>query len=136
MLLFLISLVLYIYIYIYWVEEINRERGQMEFLNKKMVVVIWLGVVWFVVICKTTTLINAELERIEQPAAKGDGSLSFLVIGDWGRRGAFNQSLVALQVLHFYSFLFMNHLLLVSVFVIRMYPVQFSYMGPLLLLGL
>uniref|UniRef100_A0A5B7BPZ1 Purple acid phosphatase n=1 Tax=Davidia involucrata TaxID=16924 RepID=A0A5B7BPZ1_DAVIN len=38
-----------------------------------------------------------ELPRFQQPA-KGDGSLSFLVIGDWGRRGAFNQSQVALQM--------------------------------------
>ncbi|KAM7479597.1 hypothetical protein LguiA_027810 [Lonicera macranthoides] len=71
----------------------------MDFLNKNMVVVLWLGVIWFVLLlCIKTTLINAELERFEQPAAKGDGSLSFLVIGDWGRRGAFNQSLVALQM--------------------------------------
>ncbi|CAK7326862.1 unnamed protein product [Dovyalis caffra] len=39
----------------------------------------------------------AELERFEHPA-KGDGSLSFLVVGDWGRRGFYNQSLVAYQM--------------------------------------
>jgi len=39
----------------------------------------------------------AELERLEHPA-KGDGSLSFLVVGDWGRRGFYNQSHVAFQV--------------------------------------
>lgn len=41
---------------------------------------------------------SAELERFDHPA-KSDGSLSFLVVGDWGRRGAFNQSQVASQVL-------------------------------------
>lgn len=39
----------------------------------------------------------AELLRLEQQA-KADGSLSFLVVGDWGRRGSFNQSRVALQM--------------------------------------
>ncbi|KAJ0049693.1 hypothetical protein Pint_16874 [Pistacia integerrima] len=39
----------------------------------------------------------AELEKFEQ-SINGDGSLSFLVIGDWGRRGEFNQSEVALQM--------------------------------------
>ena len=45
----------------------------------------------------------AELLRLEQQA-KADGSLSFLVVGDWGRRGSFNQSRVALQVHGFFSF--------------------------------
>ncbi|OMO60826.1 hypothetical protein CCACVL1_23856 [Corchorus capsularis] len=40
---------------------------------------------------------EAELERFEH-GAKPDGSLSFLVIGDWGRRGDYNQSDVALQM--------------------------------------
>lgn len=31
---------------------------------------------------------------------KDDGSLSFLVIGDWGRKGLYNQSELAIQVLH------------------------------------
>ncbi|PIA35975.1 hypothetical protein AQUCO_03400104v1 [Aquilegia coerulea] len=44
-------------------------------------------------ICST----NAELERLQHPA-KSDGSLSFLVIGDWGRRGDYNQSQVAFQM--------------------------------------
>ncbi|PPD75741.1 hypothetical protein GOBAR_DD27329 [Gossypium barbadense] len=34
---------------------------------------------------------KAELERVEH-AAKADGSLSFLVVGDWGRKGLYNQS--------------------------------------------
>ncbi|KAL2518678.1 Purple acid phosphatase 17 [Abeliophyllum distichum] len=40
---------------------------------------------------------NAELQRFEHPA-KGDGSLSFLVVGDWGRKGNYNQSRVAYQM--------------------------------------
>ncbi|KAJ6359230.1 hypothetical protein OIU76_000867 [Salix suchowensis] len=40
---------------------------------------------------------HAELQRFEQPA-KTDGKLSFLVLGDWGRRGDFNQSEVAHQM--------------------------------------
>ncbi|ONI31897.1 hypothetical protein PRUPE_1G337500 [Prunus persica] len=39
----------------------------------------------------------AELQRFEHPP-KADGSLSFLVVGDWGRRGLYNQSQVALQM--------------------------------------
>ncbi|CAM8936380.1 unnamed protein product [Rhodiola kirilowii] len=37
------------------------------------------------------------LQRFEHPA-KSDGSLSFLVIGDWGRRGLYNQSEIANQM--------------------------------------
>ncbi|GMN46097.1 hypothetical protein TIFTF001_015284 [Ficus carica] len=43
------------------------------------------------------TFACAQLEKFNQPA-KDDGSLSFLVIGDWGRRGGFNQSEVASQM--------------------------------------
>lgn len=39
----------------------------------------------------------AELTRVEHPA-KNDGSLSLLVVGDWGRKGNYNQSRVAEQV--------------------------------------
>nr|CAB3496539.1 unnamed protein product [Digitaria exilis] len=38
-----------------------------------------------------------ELERLEHPA-KNDGSLSVLVVGDWGRKGTYNQSRVAEQM--------------------------------------
>ncbi|TKY61094.1 Purple acid phosphatase 17 [Spatholobus suberectus] len=40
---------------------------------------------------------SAELQRFAHPS-KHDGSLNFLVIGDWGRRGAYNQSEVAFQM--------------------------------------
>ncbi|KAF8398887.1 hypothetical protein HHK36_014751 [Tetracentron sinense] len=46
-------------------------------------------------LCLISTL--AELQRFEQPV-KANGSLSFLVVGDWGRRGTYNQSEVALQM--------------------------------------
>jgi tartrate-resistant acid phosphatase type 5 len=39
----------------------------------------------------------AELARLEHPPKDG-GSLSLLVVGDWGRKGTFNQSRVAHQV--------------------------------------
>ncbi|GMI75404.1 purple acid phosphatase 3 [Hibiscus trionum] len=54
---------------------------------------IWLScmwVAWFM-------LVSAEFQRFEHPV-KADGSLSFLVIGDWGRKGAYNQSHVAIQM--------------------------------------
>jgi hypothetical protein len=40
----------------------------------------------------------AELPRLEHASAKNDGSLSILVVGDWGRKGTYNQSRVAEQV--------------------------------------
>ncbi|KFK44538.1 hypothetical protein AALP_AA1G269800 [Arabis alpina] len=41
--------------------------------------------------------LQAELTTVEH-APNSDGSISFLVIGDWGRRGLYNQSQVALQM--------------------------------------
>jgi tartrate-resistant acid phosphatase type 5 len=41
--------------------------------------------------------ISAKLQRFEHPT-KGDGALRFLVVGDWGRKGEFNQSKVAFQM--------------------------------------
>ncbi|KAL5721773.1 acid phosphatase [Ranunculus cassubicifolius] len=38
-----------------------------------------------------------DFHRLEHPI-KADGSLNFLVVGDWGRRGAYNQSQVAFQM--------------------------------------
>ncbi|KAJ6689498.1 hypothetical protein OIU85_005864 [Salix viminalis] len=45
----------------------------------------------------TAVLSAAEFQRFGH-AAKADGSLSFLVVGDWGRRGAYNQTEVAIQM--------------------------------------
>ncbi|XP_021292880.1 purple acid phosphatase 7-like [Herrania umbratica] len=39
----------------------------------------------------------AELQRFQHPV-KPKGSLSFLVVGDWGRKGQYNQSKVAFQM--------------------------------------
>ncbi|KAK6148001.1 hypothetical protein DH2020_018913 [Rehmannia glutinosa] len=41
--------------------------------------------------------ISAEFQRFEQPT-KGDGTLRFLVVGDWERKGDYNQSQVAFQM--------------------------------------
>ncbi|PON96794.1 Acid phosphatase, type [Trema orientale] len=41
--------------------------------------------------------VSSELQKFNQPT-KDDGSMSFLVIGDWGRRGDYNQSQVAVQM--------------------------------------
>ncbi|GMY18136.1 purple acid phosphatase 8-like isoform X1 [Fagus crenata] len=40
---------------------------------------------------------TAELQRFEHPV-KVEESLSFLVVGDWGRKGLYNQSAVAIQM--------------------------------------
>ena len=59
------------------------------FLSLQLTAILCLGVAF------------AELSRFDQPI-KADGSLSFLVVGDWGRKGTHNQSEVSLQVI-FYS---------------------------------
>ncbi|KAF3432057.1 hypothetical protein FNV43_RR26796 [Rhamnella rubrinervis] len=50
-----------------------------------------------VILCLLWVLSTAELQRF-QHGVKEDGSLSLLVVGDWGRRGSYNQSEVALQM--------------------------------------
>jgi tartrate-resistant acid phosphatase type 5 len=42
-------------------------------------------------------VVVSNLTRIEH-SLKSDGSLEILVVGDWGRKGTYNQSLVAEQV--------------------------------------
>ncbi|KAJ9554038.1 hypothetical protein OSB04_018083 [Centaurea solstitialis] len=53
-----------------------------------------------VVVCMAVAAIDvaAELQRFDHPPSKADGSLDVLVIGDWGRRGLYNQSDVAFQM--------------------------------------
>ncbi|KAJ3679659.1 hypothetical protein LUZ60_017670 [Juncus effusus] len=55
----------------------------------------------FLLILSLTSLLLcislADLTRLEH-SVKNDGSLSILVIGDWGRKGNYNQSLVAEQM--------------------------------------
>ncbi|XP_031092421.1 purple acid phosphatase 17-like [Ipomoea triloba] len=58
-----------------------------------MVLCLWVGVVFG--LCFASAI--AELPTFHHPT-KGDGSLSFLVIGDWGRKGDYNQSQVAFQM--------------------------------------
>jgi len=53
---------------------------------------VWMACFHAYVLCAL-----AELQRFEQPT-KEDGSISFLVVGDWGRKGNYNQSNVAFQV--------------------------------------
>ena len=60
----------------------------------------------------------AELERLEHPA-KDDGSLSLLVIGDWGRKGTFNQSMVADQVRTV-------HTMIIIFLLLRLIPSRFA----------
>lgn len=50
----------------------------------------------------------AELTRVEHPP-KSEGSLAILAVGDWGRRGQFNQTLVAQQVTDGNSHHALNH---------------------------
>ncbi|KAL2478840.1 Purple acid phosphatase 17 [Forsythia ovata] len=59
--------------------------------NKTMVLCLWLTINFL------STTISSELQRFEHPI-RGDQTLKFLVIGDWGRNGAFNQSEVAFQM--------------------------------------
>lgn len=61
----------------------------------------------------------AELQRFKQ-APKPDGSLSFLVVGDWGRRGQYNQSQVALQVRSTYVSFHLNFPLLPSLCILHL----------------
>ncbi|KAK4768498.1 hypothetical protein SAY87_003639 [Trapa incisa] len=42
--------------------------------------------------------VSVALVRLEHPAVKSDGSISLLVVGDWGRRSLYNQSEVAFQM--------------------------------------
>ncbi|XP_010553460.1 PREDICTED: purple acid phosphatase 7-like [Tarenaya hassleriana] len=54
-----------------------------------------VGVCVFLCILKSCV---SEFPRFEHRSTKEDGSLSFLVVGDWGRKGQFNQSRVADQM--------------------------------------
>lgn len=59
-----------------------------------------VGIVLVVIVAVAASLLApaaAELTRVEHPP-KTEGSLNILAVGDWGRRGQFNQTLVAEQV--------------------------------------
>ncbi|PAN43000.1 hypothetical protein PAHAL_8G203500 [Panicum hallii] len=51
-----------------------------------------------VVVVPLVVAAAAELPRLEHLPSKEDRSLALLAVGDWGRRGQFNQSLVAEQM--------------------------------------
>jgi tartrate-resistant acid phosphatase type 5 len=60
-----------------------------------------VGIVLVVVVTAAALLLApgvAALPRVEHAPKAADGSLAILVVGDWGRRGQFNQTLVAQQV--------------------------------------
>lgn len=59
---------------------------------------IWLWIPAFITVVVAVSVASAELQRFDHPSVKADASLSFLVIGDWGRKGTYNQSQVAYQV--------------------------------------
>ncbi|KAL6545620.1 Purple acid phosphatase 17 [Orobanche gracilis] len=52
---------------------------------------------WLAAVSLFSYKISAKLQRFEHPT-NGDGTLRFLVVGDWGRKGEFNQSNVAFQM--------------------------------------
>lgn len=62
-----------------------------------MVLCFWLAIV-FVMLSSASA--STRLKKFDHPT-KGDGTLNFLVVGDWGRRGTNNQSHVAHQVQKF-----------------------------------
>ncbi|XP_058731176.1 purple acid phosphatase 8-like [Vicia villosa] len=62
-----------------------------------MELIVLILAVFIVIITQCLVSSSAEFQLFEH-APKSDGSLSFLVIGDWGRRGAYNQSQVAFQM--------------------------------------
>ncbi|KAL8142094.1 hypothetical protein V2J09_015126 [Rumex salicifolius] len=51
-----------------------------------------------IIFCFQLVVLNGEMEIMKTVAKDEDGSLSFLVVGDWGRRGLYNQSLVSSQM--------------------------------------
>lgn len=59
---------------------------------------VWLWIPAFVTVIASVSVASAELQRFDHPSVKADGSLSLLVIGDWGRKGTYNQSHVAFQM--------------------------------------
>ncbi|GAU12780.1 hypothetical protein TSUD_72660 [Trifolium subterraneum] len=61
---------------------------------------LWIPVFIGVAVVCVSVNVSAELQRLEHPAVnKADASsISFLVIGEWGRKGTYNQSRVAFQM--------------------------------------
>ncbi|KAL8034899.1 hypothetical protein ABFX02_12G060800 [Erythranthe guttata] len=57
-----------------------------------------LMVLMIIIFVEIMVAANGELQRFVHPATKADGSMSVLVIGDWGRKGMYNQSQLAYQM--------------------------------------
>ncbi|KAL6867447.1 hypothetical protein ACP4OV_015471 [Aristida adscensionis] len=66
-------------------------------MAKGSAAVAWAAAVAVAVLLAVAAPAAAELARVEHPA-KDDGTLSLLVVGDWGRNGTYNQSRVAEQM--------------------------------------
>ncbi|KAL2942362.1 Purple acid phosphatase 3 [Bienertia sinuspersici] len=66
-------------------------------MESKVIKMNLMLIVISVLIMLNGEIINAKLPRLKQKT-KEDGSLSLLVVGDWGRNGDYNQSLVASQM--------------------------------------
>ncbi|KAL0889475.1 hypothetical protein Bca101_013458 [Brassica carinata] len=64
----------------------------------KMYALMFSGRFMFLILCMFFSRSLSKLERLEHPVTKSDGSLNILVVGDWGRQGGFNQSIVAHQM--------------------------------------
>lgn len=62
--------------------------------SKNSMVLCFLVAIVFVI---SSASASTRLKKFNHPT-KGDGTLNFLVIGDWGRRGTYNQSHVARHV--------------------------------------
>ncbi|XP_065857791.1 purple acid phosphatase 8-like [Euphorbia lathyris] len=76
--------------YIHFISSERERRGEdMSVLSQVVVVVL--------VLISGVCCCCGHLERLGHPS-KADGSLSLLVVGDWGRRGLYNQSHVAFQM--------------------------------------
>lgn len=57
----------------------------------------WMMKAMIIFVVAELVAINGELPSFQHPT-KADGSLSVLVVGDWGRKGTYNQSQVAKQM--------------------------------------
>ncbi|CAI0553048.1 unnamed protein product [Linum tenue] len=79
-------------------QRVASSRGGLSTFKMRVAVVL-SSAVWFMAAAAV-----AELPRLEHSgskyfkAGKGDGSLAVLVVGDWGRKGAYNQTQVATQM--------------------------------------
>ncbi|CAN7102333.1 unnamed protein product [Brassica rapa subsp. narinosa] len=74
--------------------NLHNQRKQLRRTKMKMFSVRLI----FLILCIFFDGSLSKLERLEHPVTKSDGSLNILVVGDWGRQGCFNQSLVAHQM--------------------------------------